>query len=158
LRTLSGLNKFSNDVTQVRTDLAFYTSFSPKANFVFTVRFGGGYNFGKFEFFQAQYLGGTENLRGYRKNRFAGKSMAFNNVEMRLKLANFRTYLFPGSIGLLVFNDVGRVWADNDNTGKWHTGYGAGLWFSPLSRFVITASYTVSKEDKLPLITFGWQF
>jgi hypothetical protein len=158
LRTLSGLNKFSNDITQVRTDLAFYTSFSSKANFVFTVRFGGGYNFGKFEFFQAQYLGGTENLRGYRKNRFAGKSMAFNNVEMRLKLANFRTYLFPGSLGVLVFNDVGRVWADNDNTGKWHTGYGAGLWFSPLSRFVITASYTVSTEDKLPLITFGWQF
>ena len=84
--------------------------------------------------------------------------MAFNNVELRLKVADFRTYLFPGSLGFLFFHDVGRVWIKNESSTKWHDGYGAGFWISPLKRLVMTASYTASKEDKLPLVTLGWQF
>jgi len=160
LKVLNGLNDASKNLTQLNTDMSLYLSFRRKANFVIATRFGAAKNFGEgFEFYQAQYLGGTENLRGYRKYRFAGQSMAFNNTEIRFKIADFRTYLFPGSLGLFIFHDVGRVWAKNDFTvSKWHTGYGGGLWFSPMTRLVITAAYTVSKEDKLPLITFGWQF
>jgi outer membrane protein assembly factor BamA len=127
-------------------------------SFVLASRFGGGANFDDFEFYQAQYLGGTDNLRGYRKFRFAGESMAFNNTELRIKFGDFRSYLFPGSIGMLVFHDYGRVWHDSDPTNKWKSGYGGGLWISPLKRIVITALYTASKEDRLPLIGFGWQF
>ena len=148
----------SNSVTQLNSDMSIYMSFSRQAGFVLAARIGAGHNFGKFEFFQAQYLGGNDNLRGYRKNRFAGQSIVYNNIEMRLKIADFRTYLFPGSIGLLAFHDAGRVWAKNDTSTKWHTGYGAGIWLSPLKRIVITASYTKSKEEALPLVTFGWQF
>jgi hypothetical protein len=158
VKVLNGLNNNSNSVTQLNSDMSIYMSFSKQARLVLAARFGAGHNFGKFEFFQAQYLGGTENLRGYRKNRFAGQSIVYNNVEMRLKLADFRTYLFPGSIGLLAFHDVGRVWATSDTSTQWHTGYGAGIWLSPLKRIVITASYMKSKEEGLPLITLGWQF
>ncbi len=78
---------------------------------------------------------------------------------MRFKVADFRTYLFPGTFGLLVFNDVGRVWVDDENSSDWHVGNGAGIWLAPISRFVITASFTRSKEEKvLPLVTFGFQF
>jgi hypothetical protein len=160
LRVLNGLNDASKNLTQLNSDMSLYFSFRQKANFVIATRFGAAKNFGEgFEFYQAQYLGSTENLRGYRKYRFAGQSMAFNNTEIRFKIADFRTYLFPGSLGLFIFHDVGRVWAKNDFTvSKWHTGYGGGLWFSPMMRIVITAAYTASKEDKLPLVTFGWQF
>jgi outer membrane protein assembly factor BamA len=134
-------------------------SFSKRAGVVFATRFGAGINFNNdFQFFQAQYLGGTENLRGFRKYRFAGKSVAYNNVEMRIKIADFRTYLFPGAIGLLFFHDVGRVWIENDNSSKWHTGYGGGIWLSPFRRIAVTACVAVSKEETLPLVTFGWQF
>jgi hypothetical protein len=37
-------------------------------------------------------------------------------------------------------------------------GYGGGIWFSPLKRFVLTLSYAMSDEDKLPLFGFGWKF
>ncbi|HKB44422.1 MAG TPA: BamA/TamA family outer membrane protein, partial [Chitinophagaceae bacterium] len=160
LRVLNGLNDASKNLTQLNSDMSLYFSFNRKANFVIATRFGAAKNFGEgFEFYQAQYLGSTENLRGYRKYRFAGQSMAFNNTEIRFKIADFRTYLFPGALGLFIFHDIGHVWAKNDFTvSKWHTGYGGGLWFSPMSRLVITAAYTVSKEDKLPLVTFGWQF
>lgn len=159
LRVLSGLNDFSNNLTQLNSDLALYMSFSRRAGVVLATRFGGGINFNNdFEFFQAQYLGGTDNLRGFRKNRFAGKSMLYNNVEMRIKVADFRFYLFPGALGILFFHDIGRVWVKDDNSSRWHTGYGGGIWFSPFRRIAITASVTVSEEETLPLVTFGWQF
>ncbi|MEI9947022.1 MAG: BamA/TamA family outer membrane protein [Chitinophagaceae bacterium] len=158
LKMLKGISSASSNVSQLSSNMSLFTSFSQRAGLVIATRFGFGHNFGNFEFYQAQYLGGTDNLRGYRKYRFAGKTMAYNNLEFRIKLADFKTYLFPGSLGLLFFHDIGRVWIKNDNTNKWRNGYGGGLWFSPLRKIVITACYTMSKEDKLPLITAGWQF
>ncbi len=158
LRYLSGMNDASYDeVTQFNSEFSFYLNVVPK---VLTIanRFGGGHNFGDFEFYQAQYLGSEDHLRGYRKYRFAGRSKLFNNTEVRLTVAKFHTYLFPGSLGILGFFDTGRIWADNDNSNKWKSGYGAGFWFSPLNRILLTITYGASKEDKFPLIGFGWKF
>jgi outer membrane protein assembly factor BamA len=153
-----GLNNASNDYTQLSSELSLFTSFSTKANVVVATRFGGGITGGRYEFYQAQFLNGIENLRGFRKYRFAGDKMAYNNTELRIKLADFQTYLFPGRLGLLVFNDVGRVWTAKQDGGGWHDGYGGGLWVSPLGRFVISALITNSDEGALPLVTFGFLF
>jgi outer membrane protein assembly factor BamA len=96
VKVLSGLNDESGDVTQLRSDFAFFLPLGK--NIVLASRFGAGKSFGDFEFFQAQYLGGTDNLRGYRKFRFAGETMAYNNTELRIRLGNFKSYLFPGYI------------------------------------------------------------
>jgi hypothetical protein len=158
-RSLFGLNSYSRNLTQVGLDMGIFMSIAPETKVVLGTRFGVGHNIGHFEFQQAQYLGGTENLRGYRKQRFAGRTMVFNNTELRLKLADFSTYLFPGSIGMLAFHDIGRVWNKGETSTKWHNGYGAGIWVSPIKRFVVTASATFSKEEKgLPLVTFGFRF
>jgi hemolysin activation/secretion protein len=111
-------------------------------------------------FFQAQYLGSNEDLRGYRRERFAGKSKFFNQTELRWKWANLKTYLFPASIGMFAFVDIGRVWAPApfDSVSKMATGYGAGLWFAPLKRFVVNVSYAISSEDKIPLVGIFWRF
>jgi outer membrane protein assembly factor BamA len=136
-----------------------FASFETKATVVYALRLGVAHNFGQYSFEQAQYLGGTENLRGYRKDRFAGRTSLYNNAEIRIKLANFNTYFFPGAFGIFLFNDVGRVWADNEKSSVWHVGNGGGIWLSPIRRFVVTAAFTRSKEEKaLPLITFGFQF
>jgi Omp85 superfamily domain/Calcineurin-like phosphoesterase len=154
----TGLNSASNNFTRLNTDLSLYTSFNRQARLVIATRFGGGINYGKYEFFQAQYLSGTENLRGFRKFRFGGDKMLYNNTELRIKLADFKSYLFPGSTGLLIFSDVGRVWLKGEASGKWHHGYGGGLWLAPLRRFVITASYAHSADGGLPSVAFGFLF
>jgi hypothetical protein len=156
LRTLSGLTDASYDVTQLNSEFSFYAKLNSKL--VFANRMGFGHNFGDFEFFQAQYLGNESHLRGYRKNRFAGYSKVFNNAEIRWAVTKFRTYLFPGYLGLMAFYDVGRVWADVNDSKKLMAGYGAGLWVSPLSRIVITFTYAASKEEKMPLVSVGWRF
>lgn len=159
VRSLFGLNEKSSNITQAHGDMRLFASFKSKATIVYAFRLGVGHNFGKYEFPQAQYLGGPTNLRGYRRDRFAGKTMLYNNSEIRLKIADFKTYLFPGALGILVFNDVGRVWVENEKSDDWHVGNGGGIWFAPVRRFVITASYTRSKEEKgLPLVTVGFQF
>lgn len=158
LKVLRGLNQNSGYLTQLNTDLSFYFGLGSSGGTVIATRFGGGINFGKYEFFQAQYLGNTENLRGFRKFRFAGKSMLFNNTELRIKVTDFRTYLLPGSIGIVAFNDIGRVWVVDDNSNVWHHGYGGGIWLGIVKRIVLTASLTSSKESTLPLLTFGYQF
>lgn len=156
-RHLAGLNDEAYNFTQLNSEFTFHIGVFPK-RLIFSNRVGGGHNFGDFEFYQAQYLGGEEHLRGYRKYRFAGRSKFFNNAELRLRLATFRTYLFPVYFGIVGFYDTGKVWDLDGNSNKWLNGYGGGIWIAPLKRFVFTASYTASKEDKLPLITFGWQF
>ncbi|HLF46945.1 MAG TPA: BamA/TamA family outer membrane protein, partial [Chitinophagaceae bacterium] len=158
-KVLNALKNTTGSVTQLSSDLSLFMSFSRNPKVVLATRFGGGINFGNnFEFFQAQYLGGTLNMRGFRKYRFAGKSMAYNNTELRIKIADFRTYLFPASIGLLFFHDIGRVWVDQDNSDKWHKGYGGGIYISPMRRTVIALSIAKSNEETLPVISFGFHF
>ncbi len=158
-RYLSGNNSNSYDnVSQLNSEFSFYVSLV-KDWLVWANRTGAGVTMGdNFEFYQAQYLGSNEDLRGYRKERFAGRSKFFNQTELRLKLANLRTYLFPASFGMFAFVDMGRVWVKNDNVSKMATGYGGGFWFAPLRRIVVSLSYAVSSEDKIPLFGLGWKF
>lgn len=157
-RYLSGLNDESASFSQLNSEMSFYLQLV-KNKLVFADRFGAGTNFGDdFEFFQAQYLGGDEHLRGYRKYRFAGKSKLFNQAELRLAIARFKTYLFPAAFGIFAFYDTGKIYDKNDDSNKWLNGYGGGIWISPLKRIVFTVAYTASKEDRLPLIGLGWKF
>ena len=157
-RHLEGLNDNSYSFTQFNGDFTFHLSIVERT-LIFVDRVGGGHNFGDFEFYQAQYLGGEDNLRGYRKYRFAGRSKVFNNAELRWRVATFRTYLFPAYFGLFAFYDTGKLWEDGSDTSTgWLNGYGGGIWIAPLSRIVLNVSYTVSKEDKLPIVSLGWKF
>lgn len=159
-RYLGGNNKSYDNLSQLNTEFAFYLGLA-KEWLVFANRTGFGATLAdamNFEFYQSQFLGSNEDLRGYRRERFAGKSKFFNQAELRWKWANLKTYLFPASIGMFAFVDIGRVWVDNDNVNKMATGYGGGLWFSPLRRLVFNVSYAISSEDKIPLVGISWKF
>jgi hypothetical protein len=153
-----GLNDVSHAYSRLNTDLALYTSFNTRANVVIANRVGWGKSFGGYEFFEAQDLGETENLRGYRKDRFTGGEAFYHNLDLRFRLADFNTYFFPGSFGLLVFNDIGRVWQAGQPSDQWHDGYGAGLWLSPLQKVVASASYGEGTDGGVLLIKLGFQF
>ena len=159
-RSLRGLNSASHDVTQTGGSLSAYADFGSRGRVVLATIFGGGHNAGHFELQQAQYLGFTDHLRGYRLQRFAGRSSAYNNTELRLKVTNVNAWLFHTSVGVYGFHDTGRVWADNDDkSDKWHRGYGGGLWVSPFDKLVFTAYLSYSSEEKaLPWATIGFVF
>jgi len=159
IRQLFSWDGMPNRLTQVNLDMRIFMSLFQFQRLVLATRFGWAKNYGKFQFPQAVYLGGTDNLRGYRKQRFAGRSMLYNNTELRIRIADFSTYLFGGTVGVQIFNDIGRVFMDGENSDTWHDGYGGGIWLAPIKRFVVTASLAHSKEENiLPRLTFGFQF
>jgi len=143
---------------KIRSDLSFYLSFNRDPRVVFAFRFGGAVNLGDYEFFHANFLGGKTNLRGFRSNRFAGDQVVYQNTEIRFKLMNIRSYIFNGQTGLLLFNDIGRVWVGGENSKRWHDGYGIGLWLTPFDFTALTVAYNHSYDDSLLTFTFKFLF
>jgi hypothetical protein len=66
--------------------------------------------------------------------------------------------MFNGAMGIYAFVDAGRVFVENDDDEKTVAGYGGGLWFSPMKKLVLTLTYAMSNEDKMPLVGLGWKF
>jgi outer membrane protein assembly factor BamA len=167
-RNLAGLTKEDFDFSSYEASLSIFHSRQPRARLVFAMRFGGGLNHGKYPFYQAQILDGKTALRGYRKTRFYGDSKAYGNLEVRLRLMDFRSYLFPASFGILGFYDVGRVWykdssgvdpsAPGGKSALWHQGVGGGLWFTPFNLTVLSVEAGHSREGTLGYVRLGFLF
>ena len=153
-----GLNNASETFTSINSELALFLSFRIPARITLATRVGAGHNFGDYEFYQAQALGGIDHVRGYRRTRYLGDSRFYNNVEMRMKLFTIRNPVAPVVVGWHAFHDVGRVWFDGEDSGDWHNGYGGGLWFAPLNATVLSVDLAKSKEETLFALRLGFLF
>jgi len=147
-------NSYGNLLSELS---AYWTPFKTE-NLIMAMRVGAGTTVGAPAFFQQLYLGGKQTLRGFHTNRFAGKTLLYNNIEMRLKLFDFNSYLLPGTVGLIAFNDIGRVWLPGESSSKWHDGYGTGIYIMPANLFLIQGVIGFSKEGSLPYISIGFRF
>lgn len=153
-----GLNSNSTDFTKISGEWTSYLSFSQRPRIVYVVRLGGEKLFGDYVFYEAAKLGQKDNLRGFRLTRFYGDASLYLNTEARIRVKQFKTYILNGTAGLLLFNDVGRVWLDGENSTEWHDGYGLGLWWSPFDMTLISVSYARSNEDSLINFSINYQF
>jgi hypothetical protein len=106
---------------------------------------GGATISGTPEFYQYPNIGGGNSLRGFRRERFWGKSTFFNSNELRF-LTNMRTRLMNGKIGLVAFYDHGRVWMPGEKSNTWHNGYGGGLLLAPFNMMLFDVTYGKSDE------------
>jgi len=84
--------------------------------------------------------------------------MLYNNFELRFKVFSYDSYLVPGTVGLVGFHDVGRVWMKNESSSRWHMGYGGGFYFIPADLLVIQAVGGFSKEGFRPYLSIGLRF
>jgi hypothetical protein len=112
-----------------------------------TVRVGGRHVWGdSFPVDESAFIGGRETIRGYRYSRFAGRSSAFGSAELRVPLFELEL-LTRGRLGVLAFEDIGRVWWDTGDSRRWHSGYGGGLWFESLG-FTMSAQVARGEETR----------
>ena len=158
LQAYNGVNDYAKSFAQLSTELAMYKGLNPRSTIVVAERIGGVIGFGEAAFYQSAYIGGHENLLGYRQYRFAGKHSFYNNFELRIKLADIASYIIPGQFGIRGLWDIGRVWVKDDNSSKWHNGIGGGIYFAPAS--VVALSFVVahSGEGLYPYFTMGLRF
>jgi hemolysin activation/secretion protein len=165
---MAGVYRTETNFSSYEGSVSLYQSFRAPGRVVFAARIGGGLNQGDYEFYQAQILDGKTELRGFRKTRFYGDKKFYTNLEMRIRLIRLRTYLFPASIGILAFHDLGRVWykdesgvdptAPSGKSNTWHKGWGGGLWFTPFNLTVLSLEVGHSDEGTLGYIRLGYLF
>jgi hypothetical protein len=158
MQGLAGLNRYSKSYGQLSAEAALYKSVDAKSNFVVAERVGAAAIVGNPAFYQTLFLGGQGNLLGYRQYRFAGQYMVYNNLEARIKLADFASYILPGQLGLIGLFDIGRVWVKDDHSNQWHNGVGGGLYFAPAQMLVFQVILMHSPEGLYPYFMFGMRF
>jgi len=154
MRKINGVQK---SYGQVHSQAVFYLPLITNS-IVLANRIGAGTSIGDPAFFQQFQLGGYNTLRGYFVNRFTGRSVMYNNLELRIKLFDFTSYLFPGTVGVIAFNDVGRVWVPGEVSKKWHKGYGGGIFIIPADLILIQAAFAKSVEGTQPFVSIGLSF
>lgn len=98
-------------------------------------------------FYQYNNIGGSQTVRGYRRERFYGNSSFYNQNELRW-ITPVHSYVYNGKLGFFALYDVGRVWLKNENSNLWHSGYGGGIILSPYNLITASLSYAVSSEDQ----------
>lgn len=156
---LAGINRNSRPLTSLTSDMTVYSSLTDPARVVGVFRLGGGHIFSRnYEYFQALNIGQNNFLRGFRKNRFSGSSLAYGSLSLLVKLFDTKSYIFPGSVGLLAFDDVARVWAGNQRSNKWHNSIGGGLYYSPFNMVLISTGIGFSEEEILFNFSIGTKF
>lgn len=128
-------------------DLRGYATMNLLSKTTFAFRSGGGKLWGKYPFFKAEFLGGTNNLRGFRRERFSGDASIFLQAEMRAHIGRWNL-LIPGQYGLLAFTETGRVFVENEDSDKWHSTFGGGLWISFIER-TANVSFVMAKSTEL---------
>ncbi|MFK7770673.1 MAG: BamA/TamA family outer membrane protein [Saprospiraceae bacterium] len=156
---------WGNDVNvgKLKASLAFYYSLDKNQYITLATQVGTQHNFGKFNFYDGAIIGGTINgtpstLRGFRAERFTGNTSLYHNSEVRIKLFSSTNRILPFTIGVHGGFDYGRVWVDDEDSDKWHQGYGGGVWFSPVNALLFRGEYFVSDEEKLITIGAGFAF
>ena len=143
----------------LKPTLSFDYKLINSGRLVFATKFGGQINFGdNFEFYQGARLGANNGLRGYRFDRFIGKSSFYQSSDLRINIKKMKTGLIPLTIGLYGGFDYGKVWAPNLPTGDWNTSVGGGFIFDAAD--LLSASIAAfSSDDGLRLafaVGFGF--
>lgn len=110
-----------------------------------------------FEFYQGAVLGGDNNLRGFRNERFLGKSSFYQSSDIRYNLGQIRESFVPMSYGILGGFDYGRIWLDGENSNHWKQSYGGGLWLNGINTITARLTYFKTKDEEAR-VSFGIGF
>ena len=113
----------------------------------------GHFNLGDgFEFYQGATLGANTGLRGYRNERFTGKSAFVQTTDLRWNFLDLKTAILPISLGIYGGADYGRVWIDDGlaldpmfNKDRWNTSFGGGLFVNMTN--IIAANISAFNSD-----------
>ncbi|HET8804139.1 MAG TPA: BamA/TamA family outer membrane protein, partial [Aequorivita sp.] len=141
----------------VKPSIIFYNALTRNRKLVLKTDVRGQFNIGNnFEFYQGAQLGSDTGLRGYRNQRFTGRSAAVAGADLRYSFNKFRTALTPVQIGIFGGYDVGRVWVPNDTSDILHSSYGGGVWVNTAD--LLSATFNLFTGDEGLRFTFGLAF
>ncbi|WP_339755911.1 metallophosphoesterase [uncultured Winogradskyella sp.] len=140
-------------------ELGFDYKLIPSGQLVLATNLRAHINFGDdFEFYQGAVLGGKTGLRGYRFQRFTGKTAFSQSTDVRWNFGSLKTGLLPIHIGVFGGIDYGRVWVDSEDSDKWNNSFGGGF-FVNMAKMMSANISAFNSDDGLRLaLKFGFGF
>ncbi|WP_286813874.1 MULTISPECIES: metallophosphoesterase [unclassified Maribacter] len=151
------LSKEGGSFGYIIPSLSFDYKIIPSGRLVLATKWKAHFNLGdEYEFYQAASIGGIDGLRGFRNQRFTGKTSYYQNTDIRFSLAKKRTRLLPTAMGLFGGFDYGRVWMPEMSSGRWHTSYGGGFFLNASD--IISVNTAIFASEDGPRFTFGLGF
>ncbi len=143
----------------VISELGFDYKLVSSGQLVLATKIRSHINFGNdFEFYQGANLGANNGLRGYRNQRFTGKSAFVQSTDLRLNLRKVKTGLLPLHIGLFGGADYGRVWLDGEDSNTWHTSLGGGIFVNLADMMALNISAFNSDDGMRLAFKMGFGF
>jgi outer membrane protein assembly factor BamA len=153
-KSISNEQNFGKAVFDGRTYLSdeFITPFT------LALRTYGEMVWGAYPFYKGASIGGSNSLRGFYRERFVGDKAIMGSAELRYFLADV-FILIPFKMGMNLFTDAGRVFYENEDSKKWHSSFGGGLWFSVYEKTLnLSVNIAKSPEDLRLYINLGQMF
>ena len=117
------------------------------------LRAGGRKVWGPYPFFASAFLGDASTVRLGRQNRYAGDASLYGNAELRLRLTDFFVIL-PGELGVFGLADAGRVYFSGEESDRWHSAFGGGVWVA-LLQYTTLLQVAVAVSDERTGFYFG---
>ncbi|QWX83214.1 metallophosphoesterase [Cellulophaga sp. HaHaR_3_176] len=146
-----------NGFGYVIPSVAFNYKLISSGKLVLATKWKAHFNIGNdFEFYQGASIGGNDGLRGFRNQRFTGKTAYYQNTDLRFSFRKKRTSILPTALGFFGGFDYGKVWISDFDSKRWHTSYGGGLFLNTADILSINAG-VFNSEDGLRA-TFGVGF
>lgn len=124
-----------------------------KTNITYNQKFGNSY-----QFYQSTQVGGSNGLRGFRDERFSGKSSLAGSADVRYSFPSFKVRLVPIQIGIYAGGDVGRVWTREESSSTWHNSRGGGIWINGSGGLNANLSAFNSVEGTRLVFGLGFDF
>lgn len=109
-------------------------------------------------FYNMPSIGGNNGLRGFRDERFTGKTYFYETTDLRVRIKKYMTAVAPINLGAYGGFDYGRVWNSNESSNVWHTSQGLGVWASAYNFLTINVGYFNSVEGNMVQFKFGFDF
>jgi hypothetical protein len=73
-------------------------------------------------------------------------------------LFDSKSYIFPGQVGVIAFNDIGRVWYRGEQSKKWHYVPGVGFYYNPFNLIIVSGTIGFSSEETVFNFSIGTRF
>jgi Icc-related predicted phosphoesterase len=145
----SNLNNTKQNFVTLESKFNFAHKIISSGNLVFETVFRGKLiTNSNYDFYHGATLGGNEDLRAYRFQRFLGNKSFSQSTDLRYTIGKIKRGFVPMKYGVIAGFDYGRVWLTGEDSNLWHTSYGGSVWINGLNLITAKLSYFESPIDK----------
>lgn len=157
-QALKNFNDTQLDYYHLNGEFSYHKTIQLPTDLTLAYHVGGAKNFGEYHYIMSNKIGGSKNMRGFRRDRFYGDASLYNSLDAHLDIFKFQNSIIPFTFGLIGFYDIGRVWLEGEDSNRWHESYGGGIYLAPVDKIALSTIIGTSDERVNVYFNIGFSF